>query len=126
MGPAIAVAPLTTTVMGAVDARHAGVASGINNAVARVAGLLAIAVFGVMLARTFEVRVRPRLDRLAPGWHHDIMVADTSLTALLREGGAEVEVLVRCVGKPVAREQCGHASSVLETRRWVQSSRARR
>ena len=65
-GMAITVAPLTTTVMGAVDPRHAGVASGVNNAVARVAGLLAIAVFGVVLARTFEARVRPPLDRLAP------------------------------------------------------------
>ena len=37
-------------------------ASGVNNAVARVAGLLAIAVFGVVLARTFDARVRPRLD----------------------------------------------------------------
>jgi predicted MFS family arabinose efflux permease len=64
-GMAVTVAPLTTTVMGAVDARHAGVASGVNNAVARVAGLLAIAVFGVVLARTFEAHVTPRLDRLA-------------------------------------------------------------
>jgi EmrB/QacA subfamily drug resistance transporter len=64
-GMAVTVAPLTTTVMGAIDARHAGAASGINNAVARVAGLLAIAVFGVLFARTFEVRVRPPLDRLA-------------------------------------------------------------
>jgi EmrB/QacA subfamily drug resistance transporter len=64
-GMAVTVAPLTTTVMSAVDARHAGVASGINNTVARVAGLMAIAVFGVVLARTFEIRVRPRLDRLA-------------------------------------------------------------
>ena len=39
-------------------------ASGVNNAVASVAGLLAIAVFGVALARTFDARVRPRLDRL--------------------------------------------------------------
>ena len=64
-GMAITVAPLTTTVMGAVDPRHAGAASGVNNAVARMAGLLAIAVFGVVLARTFDARVRPRLDRLA-------------------------------------------------------------
>src|SRR5712692_229052 len=64
-GMAVTVAPLTTTVMGAVDARQAGAASGINNAVARVAGLLAIAIFGVVLARTFEERVRPRLDRIA-------------------------------------------------------------
>src|SRR5207245_4827046 len=63
-GMAVTVAPLTTTVMGAVDSRHAGAASGVNNAVARVAGLLAIAVFGVMMARTFDARVRPHLDRL--------------------------------------------------------------
>ena len=65
-GMAITVAPLTTTVMSAVDTAHAGVASGVNNAVARVAGLLAIAVFGVVLAHTFEARVRPRLERFAP------------------------------------------------------------
>ncbi len=66
-GMAVTVAPLTTTVMSAVDSRHAGAASGVNNAVARVAGLLAIAVFGVVLTRTFDARVRPPLDRLAPG-----------------------------------------------------------
>jgi EmrB/QacA subfamily drug resistance transporter len=64
-GLALTVAPLTTTVMGAVEAGHSGVASGVNNAVARVAGLLAIAVFGVVLSRTFDARVRPRLNDLA-------------------------------------------------------------
>jgi EmrB/QacA subfamily drug resistance transporter len=65
LGMTITVAPLTTTVMGAVETHRAGVASGINNTVARVAGLLAIAVFGVLLAQRFDADVTPRLDRLA-------------------------------------------------------------
>jgi EmrB/QacA subfamily drug resistance transporter len=64
LGMTITVAPLTTTVMGAVDSHRAGVASGINNTVARVAGLLAIAVFGVLLANRFDREVRFRLDRI--------------------------------------------------------------
>jgi EmrB/QacA subfamily drug resistance transporter len=61
---AIVVAPLTTTAMTAVETQHAGVASGVNNAVARVAGLIAIAVFGIALVRIFNARVAPALDQL--------------------------------------------------------------
>jgi hypothetical protein len=64
LGMAIVVAPLTTTAMTAVETQHAGVASGVNNAVARVAGLIAIAVFGIALVRVFNARVDPALDQL--------------------------------------------------------------
>jgi MFS family permease len=44
LGLALTVAPLTSTVLGAVEDSHAGIASAINNSVARIAGLLAVAV----------------------------------------------------------------------------------
>jgi EmrB/QacA subfamily drug resistance transporter len=64
VGMALTVAPLTTAVMGAVEESHAGIASGVNNAVSRVAGLLAIAVMGFVFAAVFGQRMSRGLDGL--------------------------------------------------------------
>jgi EmrB/QacA subfamily drug resistance transporter len=62
LGLSATVAPLTNTVLGAVPQHHAGVASGVNNQVARVAGLLAIAVVGAVVAARFESVLGPGSD----------------------------------------------------------------
>jgi predicted MFS family arabinose efflux permease len=64
LGMAVTVAPLTTTVMGSAGRAQAGVASGINNAVSRIASLLAIAVFGIVAYHRFAAALARRLPSL--------------------------------------------------------------
>jgi predicted MFS family arabinose efflux permease len=64
LGMAITVAPLTSTVMGSVDERHAGTASGINNAVSWMSGLLAIAALGIVAAHIFATNLDRSIERL--------------------------------------------------------------
>jgi EmrB/QacA subfamily drug resistance transporter len=65
LGLAMTVAPLTATVLESADRPHAGIASGVNNAIARVAGLLAIAAVGLVVSAQFATQAERRLG--APG-----------------------------------------------------------
>jgi len=107
IGMAITVAPLTTTVMESVSSEHSGVASGVNNAVARVAGLIAIAVFGVMISGMFNARATTKIARL-------------SLSA---EASAEVrQQLPKLAGAEVAALPSLTAAQKVEVRAAVDSS----
>ena len=85
LGMAVSIAPLTATVMNAVDVRRAGVASGINNAVSRAAGLLAVAALSVLVVRVFNAELDRHLDTLDLG--PDVVAALAGERGKL--GGAE-------------------------------------
>src|SRR5215218_2615305 len=63
-GMALVIAPLTTVALGSVEGEHSGLASGVNNAVARVAGLLAVALLGVFAYGAFSLNLDARLQTM--------------------------------------------------------------
>lgn len=73
LGLSITVAPLTSAILGAIDAKKAGVASAVNNAVARIAGLIGIACVGLFLGSSVTLA----------GFHRGLIV----IAALLTIGG---------------------------------------
>jgi hypothetical protein len=83
-GLAVTVAPLTTTVMNSVDSGHAGAASGINNAIARVAGLLAVAILGAVMVAAFGHTLHQDISqlRIPPNVVETIEMNQTKLAAI--------------------------------------------
>jgi EmrB/QacA subfamily drug resistance transporter len=83
-GMAVTVAPLTTVVMNSVSEDRVGTASGINNAVARVASVLAIAVLGIVMVKAFASQLNSSLAHLAlpPSVLDELRANETKLAAL--------------------------------------------
>jgi EmrB/QacA subfamily drug resistance transporter len=93
-GMAVTVAPLTTVVMNSIEQSRVGAASGINNAVARVAGVLAIAVLGVVMVSVFASRLNRSLSNIA--LPHDarqqLQAEETKLAGMQVPAAIEPEV----------------------------------
>jgi EmrB/QacA subfamily drug resistance transporter len=83
-GMTVTVAPLTTLVMNSVNQDRVGAASGINNAVARIAGVLAIAVFGIVMIKAFGSELNYSLTHLLlpPGIQQQLQTDEVKLAGL--------------------------------------------
>src|SRR6202044_2835779 len=83
-GMAISVAPLTTVVMSSVGQDRSGTASGINNAVARIAGVLAVAILGIVMVKLFSSSLNHSLagGLLPPGIVGYVQSNETQLAGL--------------------------------------------
>jgi cytidylate kinase len=99
IGMTIAVAPLTTVVMNAVTPEHTGTASGINNTAARVAGLFAVAVLGLVFLRVLSADFSRQ-------------VADMPLPDLVKQ--AAVAAPTQFTGKALPLQITGEARRLLE------------
>jgi len=90
-GMAVTVAPLTTVVMNSVKEDRAGTASGINNAVAGIAGVLAIAVLGIVMVKAFSFRLDRSLAGLSlPSYvRQELQANEIKLAGLQRLAGLD-------------------------------------
>jgi predicted MFS family arabinose efflux permease len=115
LGMTAVVAPLTATVLASADVRHAGVASGVNNAVARAGSLLLVAAIPPLTGLTGDAQAHPA--RFATGFHESVVIGAALLAA-----GAVLALLtvrdrmvpVQAARQPSGRVNCAIAAPPLE------------
>jgi MFS family permease len=105
LGLSMTVAPLTATVLADADESNAGIASGVNNAIARVASLVAIAAVGALVAATFGSKLD---DELGPQ-----AAANPEIQAAVEEAKKQPLAEVVVPGLPAAEQ--GELSEATET-----------
>ncbi len=132
LGLSLTVAPLTATALGSLDDRHAGVASGVNNAVARAAGLLAVAVLPLAAGLGTGSLTDPAA--LEPTYHTAMSIcaglllggAATAFTAIPARSGSQARPMratpARPAGSPV-RFHCAIAGPPLHPKAAQNASR---
>jgi EmrB/QacA subfamily drug resistance transporter len=113
LGMSITVAPLTTAVMNSVGAGFAGAASGINNAASRVAALLAIALFGLIMAAIFNRSLNDQLERA------DLPRAVTQTVEQQRSKLAAIELPESIDAHDIATARHAIASAFVAGFRWI-------
>ena len=96
LGLAVTVAPLTATAMGAAPPEHSGVASAVNNVVARAGGLLAVAVLPLLAGLTGEAALHS--GTLAIGFRTAMLIAALTCAA----GGVLAALTIRNPSRPTA------------------------
>jgi len=111
LGMAISVAPLTTTVMNAVDGSQAGAASGINNAVSRLAALLAIALFGIVMSLAFR--------HALVGLEHEVSPAVSSAVLAQWDRLAGIDVPAVATREEYMAVKAGVGNAFVHGFRWI-------